>query len=54
MNCAWAELIKIMPEGLRSQVDMLEREMLQEIRLRIHQQPVLICAKRTVVYGGTV
>lgn len=54
MNCAWAELIKIMPEGLRSQVDMLEREMLQEIRLRIHQQPVFICAKRTVVSGGTV
>ena len=54
MNCAWSELLKIMPESLRRQVDMLEKEMLQEVRLRVHQQPVFICAKRTMSAGGPI
>lgn len=55
MKCAWQELLGILPEWMRRDVDELGRETLQEIRLRCGQGPVLRChgkehtLKRTVV-----
>lgn len=54
MNCAWQELLRILPEWLRRDVDELGKDTLQEIRIRYDQNPVLRChgaehrLKRTV------
>jgi stage III sporulation protein AA len=42
MNCAWKELLSILPLRIRREVDRLGRETAQEIRLREGKPPVLI------------
>ena len=42
MNCAWKELLAILPPWLSEQVDKHGRETLQELRLRCGQPPQLI------------
>lgn len=43
MNCAWAELLSILPSWMRRDVDRLGKERLQELRLRLHAPPELRC-----------
>lgn len=42
MNCAWKELLSTLPLWLRTEVDELGRENLQELRLRLGYVPELI------------
>lgn len=42
MNCAWNELLAILPSWMRPEVDSLGRDALQELRLRINSPPELI------------
>ena len=42
MNCAWRELISILPMWLRSDVDKQGRATLLELRLRLHMPPMLV------------
>ncbi len=54
MNCAWKELLAVLPPWLRGEVDRQGRETLQEIRLRTDQPATLIkkdgykCTKQLV------
>lgn len=41
MRCAWTELLSILPIWMRSDVDTLGKEDLQEFHLRLGQAPVL-------------
>lgn len=43
MRCAWAELIAILPQWMRTQVDQIGRERLLELRLRCDHRPELVC-----------
>lgn len=43
MRCAWEAYLKLIPSWMRTQVDNLSRESLQELRLRIDRPPELIC-----------
>ena len=47
MKCAWKELLSILPQNLRKDVDNLGKDSLQEIRLRRSQPVQLICHKQT-------
>ncbi len=42
MMCAWKELLGILPSWLRSEVDKLGKERLQELRLRCNAPPELV------------
>ena len=42
MMCAWKELLSILPSWLRQDVDMLGKNDLQELRLRINAPPELV------------
>lgn len=42
MNCAWKELMGILPPWIRAEVDRTGRETLQELRLRINAPPELM------------
>lgn len=42
MRCAWKELLSILPNWMRAEVDELGRETLQELRLRLGLPPELI------------
>ena len=42
MICAWKELLAILPRWLAQEVDMCQRDSLQELRLRLGQPPQLI------------
>lgn len=42
MRCAWNELIRILPTSIRSDVDRLGQETLQELRLRLSSPPELV------------
>lgn len=44
MRCAWDALLKILPPMIRTEVDKLGRETLQELRLRLGQPPELVCS----------
>ena len=48
MRCAWTKLLDILPQRIRSRVDGLGRQSLQEIRLRSGQPPCLICSTGSV------
>lgn len=43
MKCAWKELLSILPDWIRRDVDAHGRETLQEIRIRDGQVPILRC-----------
>lgn len=42
MMCAWKELLSILPLSLRAETDLLGKEKLQELRLRINAPPELV------------
>lgn len=44
MRCAWKELLGILPSVIRSEVDAIGKEDLQELRLRIDAPPELVLA----------
>ena len=54
MICAWTELLNVLPEWMRKDVDNLGRDSLQELRLRLGKPPELVmcrqydCLRRTV------
>ena len=54
MICAWKEMIKILPEWLRYDVDCQGRDNLQELRLRLNKPPELICRKSHALHCRTV
>ena len=54
MNCAWNELLDILPPGLREQVDVIGRTRLLELRLRCGQGPVMDCSDGRRLLSGTV
>lgn len=43
MKCAWTEFLAILPQWMRSQVNTLGKDNLQELRLRLGYPPELIC-----------
>ncbi len=42
MKCAWQELLSILPQQIRQDVDTLGRDSLQELRLRLNRPPELV------------
>jgi len=44
MKCAWKAYINVLPHWMREQVDILGRDRLQELRLRIGRPPELVCS----------
>lgn len=44
MNCAWKELLSILPVSMRADVDFAGKDTLQELRMRIGTPPELICS----------
>lgn len=46
MNCAWTELLGILPSWMRHEIDTIGRQSMQELRLRINAPPELICTDR--------
>lgn len=51
MICAWTELLRILPEWMRKDVDRLGRASLQELRLRLGKPPELVTeSKRDQLY----
>ena len=45
MKCAWKELLSILPQWMRKDVDLVGKEDLQELRLRLSHPPELICGR---------
>ena len=54
MICAWTELLRVLPEWMRTDVDRLGRDGLQELRLRLGKPPVMIDAGMRNLPGRTV
>ena len=54
MNCAWKELLSILPSRWRGEVDRLGCDAAQNIRLRIHAPPELCCRGKTHWLRDTV
>ncbi len=54
MNCAWNELLAVIPLWLRDPVDKQGRDSLQEIRLRLGMAPMLIKKEGRIVLEGIV
>ena len=48
MKCEWQSYLKLLPHWLSTQVDVLGKETLQELRLRIGQAPTLVLNNQTV------
>ena len=54
MNCAWKELLAILPPRWRGEMDRLGRDTAQNIRLRIHAPPELCCGDKTYWLNDSV
>ncbi len=54
MNCAWKELLAVIPPDLRPQVDKLGCDTGQEIRLRLGERPHLILLGNKIAFGRPV
>lgn len=54
MECAWKELLGILPTRLRAETDRLGRHGLQELRMRIGKPPVLHLAGEKRSLSGAV
>lgn len=54
MICAWKELIGILPERMRKDVDRLGAVSMQELRLRIGKPPELVMGDRSCCLTGGV
>lgn len=48
MRCAWQEFIRLLPQWMRRETDMLGKDTLQELRLRLDKPPLLVCRSRAV------
>lgn len=48
MICAWKELLAILPQHIRKEVDYLSRDSLQELRLRCNAPPELIINGKSI------
>ena len=48
MRCAWQAYLNLLPQWLRSDVDRLGKETLQEVRLRIGHPPELVLHKESL------
>lgn len=48
MKCMWKELLDILPQWMRGDVDRLGKENLQELRLRINAPPELILNQKRI------
>lgn len=54
MNCAWKELLSILPAWIASEVDRIGRDRAQEIRLRLGYVPEIVCWPESVWLKGLV
>lgn len=54
MRCAWNELLKIVPQSIRQDVDRQGRDTLQELRLRLGMTPEMVTSKGSVWLSGVV
>ena len=54
MDCAWKKLLSVLPLRLRDTVDKTGRETLLELRLRLNEQPELICTTGAYFLQETV
>lgn len=54
MMCAWKELLAILPQSMRQQVDAHGKEALQELRLRLGMPPELVVSDRYFWLDRTV
>lgn len=54
MKCAWKELLAILPQHIRSEMDRHGREDAQELRLRLDKEPELICRGGVRWFAGKV
>ncbi len=54
MRCAWRELLSLIPQDLRGEVDRLGKDTLQELRLRIGKPAELITAQGVCYLPGRV
>lgn len=54
MICAWKELLGVIPQRLRPEVDRLGRLDARELRLRLGRPPELVLTNRTVQLPDTV
>lgn len=54
MRCAWNELLSVIPQSLRDEVDKRGKETLQELRLRIGAPPQMCTSRGIMQLSGTV
>lgn len=54
MICAWKQLLNVLPPEIRTQVDPLGKETLQELRLRLGSPPEMITADGSIWLSGSV
>lgn len=54
MNCAWNELIALLPQEMKKDVDNLGRDKLQELRLRLGKKPELVLSSGSQWLDRTV
>ena len=54
MNCAWKELLSVLPSWIAAEVDMRCKETLQELRLRLNQPLQLLCSNEQLWIGRNV
>ena len=48
MRCAWDELIRLLPHTIQNDVNIIGRETLQELRLRVGQPVNLVCSDKNI------
>ena len=46
MRCAWKELLSVLPSWMRREVDLLGKDELRELRLRINSPPELVLREK--------
>ncbi len=54
MTCAWQELLSLLPQWLRQEVDRLYKDTLQELRLRLGLPPQILWAGKRTSLGRAV
>lgn len=54
MKCAWEAFVNLLPVRMRNQVDMLGKDHLQELRLRLQQPPELLTSRGCIRLNDTV
>lgn len=54
MNCAWMELLSVLPQRLRPQVDRLGKQDAQELRLRLGKEVQMVLGGKRLSLPGAV